>query len=161
MDNRNTTENRLSLAAQENPALGDRPGAEWKKFSKAQQVRVEHSCALPVYDQWTRTMTGAPPTADPDPNTTPPAAANLWDLSGYFSLHGYLKFTGGMLPTASIWLWAYNLPGNYFFKVAELHGIRHGEEFRFDGQVRNRTMFLQVGNIPAGVTQVALVACPE
>ncbi|MEA3224963.1 MAG: hypothetical protein U9Q07_03365, partial [Planctomycetota bacterium] len=148
------------------PSAGDRSSAELAKFSTSKNVRTERAVADANYSNWARTLDPVAPATKPadddNPNTTPPDAADRWDLSGFWGINGYVKITGGVAPSVSVELWCLDSGNNYFFKVAETHSLRTAEEFHFDGQVRGRICFLRIFNInDAAITKVELVVSPE
>lgn len=149
------SKNRLDLAlAHNNDRLG-RPDAELARLSAGQNVRMERVVATPNYSDWTRTISSA----DANPNTTPPPSG-LWDFAGYMGIHGYLVFTGGTSPTATVELWAYDSTNNMYY-LSDSAVVGDKEEFRFSEGARGRKVFLRVLNLSAGVTSIAMRATPE
>jgi len=137
---------------------GARSSAEVAKFTAAQHLAVETSCAFPDYLNWQRTVAAN----EADPTATPPDAPNLlWDLRGYRSAHAYLSFTAGTAPTAVLELWGYDKEANAYFLIAASAATAGAVEIRFDEQIRNRTVFVRITTITGAPTDVTLHFCPE
>jgi len=162
-DNKNLNDNRIRIEIQNDRTKGTLGDVQLHSFSADKNRRVEQACAVPDYSEYTRAGAGAPIADDANPNTGAPGAANLWDLKGFWGLHGYIEFTGGALPTASVALWARDDSDGHdnYFLVQTIHGVADRVEFHFDGQVRGRKVFLQVLNIPVAVTAYDLYATAE
>lgn len=155
----NPTRNRLSRSQHLTNRTGDRPNAEYDKFSESNNVLVEKVYPNPNY-QLTRSYSGSSPLADEDsPNTTAPS--NIWDMDGYSGLHGYLEFTGGTNPTADIELWCYDTRNKKWFYVSRVTAVGALKEFRFADAVRGRHCFFRLANISTDVTSVTLTATGE
>lgn len=137
---------------------GGRSSAETRKFSEAQNVLVERSCADPDYATWTRTVTAA----DASPTATPPDGTNLvWDLRGYRSAHCYLVFTGGAAPTATLELWGKDETNNAYYLIDTSAATAANVEIEFADKVRSRTVFLRFSAITGAPTNATVRFSPE
>lgn len=120
--------------------------------SLAQNLRTERTCANPNYNLLRREGIASAEAA-------PGASTPVWDLRGYWGLHGYLAFTGG--GDVSVTLYARDPVQGVWFEVETKTNVFANTEFHFDGKVRNRPVCVRIHNFNGTVTGCALTCSPE
>lgn len=162
MANNNLGKNRLFRALQHGlSTLKEgvaRTSAEWHKFSEGGHVLVEKAFGLPDW-RFERSKTGV--VDDTAPNTAAPGDAQVFKAYGFAGLCGYLEFTGGTNPTATLELWAFDTENKKWFLVTTKAGVGDFEEARFEEQVRGRAVWIRFKDIAGNPTSFVFRGCGE